>query len=89
MIARWEEFFESEDGRFSMSRLLTFMAFWPAAYVVITDGTSDTLSWLLGAYVLQYGAGKMAEFIPSLKKGPQVNIDNSGNVNVTNPPATS
>ena len=61
------EFFESEDRRLSMSRLLCFMSFFPATVVVLRDGTEATLSWYLGSFVLGYIGGKGADVIASLK----------------------
>lgn len=52
-------FFEDDAGRLSMSRLLCFLAFWPATYVVLAAPSVDTLAVYLGAYVLGYLGGKL------------------------------
>lgn len=55
------EFFEAEHGRLSMSRLLCFVAYFPASYVVAVNPSSDNLAWYLGAFVGGYVGGKAAE----------------------------
>lgn len=55
---RVSRFFLDDNGRESMTRLLMFLAFWPATFVVCSDPGEDTLSWFLGAYVLGYVGGK-------------------------------
>lgn len=59
------EFFEADDGRSSMTRLLMFLAFFPASYVVIVNSKNsnigDLLGWYLGAFVCGYLGGKGAE----------------------------
>ena len=55
---RWIEVFEGEGNRLSMSRLLCFMSFLPASYVVVSTKSEDALGWYLGAYVLGYVGGK-------------------------------
>jgi hypothetical protein len=58
---RFLEFFEDQDGGLSMTRLLCFLSFFPASYVVITTKSVDTLAWYLGAYVLGYVGGKTTD----------------------------
>jgi hypothetical protein len=58
---RLAEFFEDEKNRLSMTRLLCFMSFWPATWVVIKTNNSDTLGWYLGAFVLGFVGGKAAD----------------------------
>lgn len=55
---RWIEFFEGENGRLSMTRLLCFMSIFPASAVVLVTCNEATLGWYLGAYVLGYVSGK-------------------------------
>ena len=55
------EFFQDESKQLSMTRLLCFLAFWPASYVVCIEPDSDTLGWYLGAFVGGYAAGKWAD----------------------------
>lgn len=53
------EFFEAVDGRLSMTRLMVFLT-WPAAtWVVLMD--KDQLVNYLGAYVGGYAIGKGAD----------------------------
>lgn len=60
---RWVEFFEGEKNRLSMTRLLCFLSFFPASWVVIQDAGADTLGWYVGAYVLGYVGGKLSDKI--------------------------
>jgi len=55
------QFFEGEGSTLSMARLLVFLAFWPAAYVVIIKPGSDTLTIFLTAFVAQYGLSKFGD----------------------------
>ena len=58
---RLNQFFEGEDGRLSMTRLMVFLSFGPASWVVVNESSSETLGWYLGAYVLGYVGGKGAD----------------------------
>lgn len=58
---RWVEFFEGEGNRLSMTRLLCFLSFFPASWVVIKDASEETLAWYVGAYVLGYVGGKLSD----------------------------
>lgn len=55
------EFFRGTEGLLSMSRLLCFMSFFPATYVLICTKSVDALAWYLGAYVLGYVGGKITD----------------------------
>lgn len=44
-----------------MSRLLTFMSFWPASAVLLWIPSEGTLGLYLGAYVGGYIGGKVLE----------------------------
>ena len=83
---RLNQFFEGEDGRLSMTRLMVFLSFGPASWVVVNESSSETLGWYLGAYVLGYVGGKGADAI-MVNKQPQVsavgNLDVSGEFAVT------
>ena len=66
-------FFTDDKGNPSMSRLLCFLAFWPATYVVIKTLTSDTLGWYLSAYAAAYVGGKFGDsFKPRGNKNDDV-----------------
>lgn len=58
---RWIEFFEGDNNRLSMTRLLCLLSFFPASYVVMVSQNEGTLGWYLGAYVLGYVGGKAAD----------------------------
>lgn len=55
------EFFKSDAGHKSMSRLLPFMAFFPATAVLLWIHTEGALTAYLAAYVLHYGVSKCAD----------------------------
>ena len=57
-LADLREFFEDDNRRLSMSRLLVFCAFVPATIEVIRINTADALLWFLGAFVTGYVGGK-------------------------------
>lgn len=63
-----KQFFQDTDGRYSMTRLLMFLSFFPASYVVLYDQDEATLGWYLGAYAASYGMGKFADMGGSQKK---------------------
>lgn len=67
MAAKLRQFFEDNNGGLSMTRLLCFLSFWPASYVVIKDGTEATLAWYLGTFALSYLGGKGADVIAAIK----------------------
>lgn len=81
---RWHEFFEAGGGRLSMSRLLCFLAFWPAAWVVVAKPSADTLGWFLGAFVLGYVGGKSADAVFTGGKGKDraPDVANTDNPNI-------
>ena len=58
MFERFPEFFEGAGNRLSMTRLMVFLSFWPASYVLIKQQTETMLGLYLGAYVLGYVGGK-------------------------------
>ena len=60
---RWIEFFEGDEGRLSMTRLLCFMSFFPASYIVVRMESESALGWYLSAYVLGYSSGKMIDML--------------------------
>lgn len=60
---RWIEFFEGDNNRLSMSRLLMFLSFFPATYEVIMLKSETALGYFLGAYVLGYVGGKFGDGI--------------------------
>lgn len=62
-MSRWIEFFESDEGRLSMTRLLCFLSFFPATWVVVTIPSESILGWYLSAYVLGYVGGKITDKI--------------------------
>lgn len=79
------EFFEGENGQLSMTRLLCFLSFFPASYVVVVNTSESILGWYLGAYVLSYIGGKGADVLMKPKmpsEPPNVTINQPDKVNV-------
>ena len=68
LLSNMRSFFSDKKGNLSMSRLLCFLAFFPASYVVIETKNSDTLGWYLGAYVAGYVGGKFGEMRSNQKE---------------------
>lgn len=58
---RLVQFFEANNGRLSMSRLLCFLSFFPATQLVMSINTAEALGYYLGAYVLSYVGGKLSD----------------------------
>jgi len=46
-----------------MTRLLCFLSFIPASYVILKEPSEGMLGWYLGAYVLGYVGGKGADVL--------------------------
>jgi hypothetical protein len=53
-----KEFFHDEKQKMSMSKLLLFMSFFPATFVLIHTPTDSMFSGYLYAYALSYAVGK-------------------------------
>lgn len=56
---RINEFFEDDRGRLSMTRLVVFLTWPPATWIVLNQ--HDQLANYLGAYVISYALGKGAD----------------------------
>lgn len=54
------EFFRSDGGYMSMSRLLTFLSFFPASAALIMNPTEGMMLAYVGAYAVVYVGGKLA-----------------------------
>jgi len=69
------EFLQDGHGRSSLSRLLCFLAFWPATTIVCLNAHSpkidDILMVYLGSFVLGYAGGKFADVFIK-KEAPDV-----------------
>lgn len=64
---RMIEFFEGDNRRLSMTRLLNFMAFPPSTYIAIQVGTAEALGIYGGIWVLGYLGGKTADAVVAMK----------------------
>lgn len=85
-MARFVEFFEGENGRLSMTRLVMFLSFFPSSLVVILTAESETLGWYIGGYVLGYVGGKGADVFMKDKpvaEPSNVTINQPDKVNVS------
>lgn len=79
MSGGFKEFFQDERGGNSMTRLLCFLSFWPASWVVVMHPDEASLGWYLGAYVLGYAGGKAVE-VAGLRvtRGKGQEVDDGG-----------
>lgn len=57
----WIEFFQDDGRSLSMTRLLCFMSFFPASYVIVVSKSPETLAYYLGAYTGAYIGGRFAD----------------------------
>lgn len=57
-MSRFAEFFEGDNGRLSMPRLMVFCTLPISSYVVVLH--DDQLVNYLGAYVISYAVGKVS-----------------------------
>lgn len=78
------EFFKDGDGQKSMSRLLVFLAFVVSTPILWIDHSVEALSVFLGAFVINYAAGKAADIF---KKGNR-NVDDPDEVLETDTDST-
>lgn len=60
-MSRFVEFFEGDNGRLSMTRLLCFLSFFPSSFVVLKTLNENALGWYIGGYVVGYVGGKCAD----------------------------
>lgn len=66
-MIRLAEFFQDGDGRLSMTRLLSFLSFFPASSVLAVSHTDTALTIYLTAYVAQYGGSKWIDMKGRMK----------------------
>lgn len=82
---RSAEFFVGDNGAMSMTRLLCFLSFFPASFVVVNTSSADTLGWYLSAYVLGYVGGKVTDVFMKdrpASEAPKVTINQPEKVSV-------
>lgn len=60
---RFIEFFEGENKRLSMPRLLMFLSFWPASIVMCRTQNENIFGWYLSAYAAAYGMARIGAAI--------------------------
>ncbi len=61
------EFFEDGDKRLSMTRLLSFLSFFPASSVLAVSHTDTALTIYLTAYVAQFSGSKWIDMKSKVK----------------------
>lgn len=66
-MKRFGEFFQNDEGRYSMTRLLCFLSFFPASYILIKTRDAEIFGWYLSAYVISYVGGKVSDIIKAPK----------------------
>lgn len=54
-------FFKEPDGKYSMTRLLCFISFFPASWVLVQTKSDAAFGLYLGAYVVGYLGNKMTK----------------------------
>jgi hypothetical protein len=52
------EMFQNAHGRVSLTRLMFFLSFFPATYIVVKNPTEGMLGLYLGAFAVSYVSGK-------------------------------
>ena len=67
-MKRWIEFVEGNGRRLSMSRLLVFLAFWPACWALLNNPSESMMGIFLGAFVANYIGGKSADIFMGNEK---------------------
>jgi hypothetical protein len=60
-MKRAVEFFEGVGNRLSMMRLMLFMSWFPASWVLFKNGTTEALAVYVGTYAALSGNNKWAE----------------------------
>ncbi len=81
MNHKFTEFFKSDKGNFSMTRLLCFMSWFPSSWVLIKTQNENMFIAYLGIFVAGYAGGKWADVIEKNKEKKQDDSNNSTNSN--------
>lgn len=74
-MKRWHEFFEGDNNRMSMARLLMFASFFPASAVMLITKSETMFGWFVSAYVCGYIGGKGMDALTN--KGGINNVDDT------------
>lgn len=73
------EFFEGEDGRLSMARLLMFLTFWPSTVIVLADADDEVkFSYYLAAFCGVYLGGRIGDSFANRRLGAAQAQGNDG-----------
>lgn len=76
------EFFEGDNGRLSMSRLLQFLSLFPCAVIAYKVNTAEAMLYLGSIYALGYVGGKIADAVQNRERSPTVNAAGPSTVNI-------
>jgi hypothetical protein len=68
------EFLEDDRDRLSLSRMLSFLSFWPASWVLLKIPTEGMLGIYLTAYGVGYLGGKGLDAMAA-RRGGGLNVD--------------
>lgn len=69
------EFLEDDRDRLSLSRMLSFLSFWPASWVLLKIPTEGMLGIYLTAYGVAYLGGKGIDVMVSRRGVRSKNVD--------------
>lgn len=74
-MTRVLEFFEDDASKLSLSRLLSFLSFWPSSWVLLRMPTEGMLGIYLTAYGVAYLGGKGIDVMVSRRGMRSKNVD--------------
>ena len=75
-MTRLREILEDDASKLSLSRLLSFLSFWPSSWVLLRMPTEGMLGIYLTAYGVAYLGGKGIDVMVSRRVMRSRNVDN-------------
>ena len=75
-MTRLLEILEDDASKLSLSRLLSFLSFWPSSWVLLRMPTEGMLGIYLTAYGVAYLGGKGIDVMVSRRVMRSRNVDN-------------
>lgn len=75
-MTRLLELLEDDASKLSLSRLLSFLSFWPSSWVLLRMPTEGMLGIYLTAYGVAYLGGKGIDVMVSRRGMRSRNVDN-------------
>lgn len=76
-MSRWIEFFENDEKRLSMTRLICFFTLFPSTTLLLHTMSVEALGWYLSIYVGGYVGGKLSDKFGE-KKDVQIQPEKPG-----------